>query len=65
MKIQTYTQDEIGDHDKNWIMFLTKKETGSRRKKIPAPRFLTFFSLADSDALVDEAGYSPPTPCCR
>ena len=36
--------------------------TGILQNNLPGPRFFKSFSLAASDALVDEAGYSPPTP---
>ena len=52
--------------------FVTMMNTTNRRKSLrgrfecsnykPGPRCLTIFSLAASAALVDEAGYSPPTP---
>jgi hypothetical protein len=61
----THTEDEVCNHYKYCdmrLLAMLQYYVGRTRIIRPGPRLLIIFSLAASDALVEDAGYSPPTP---
>lgn len=60
---ETYTEDKVCNHDEDCCGAVSFGYRPHKTTLIPGPRFDIIFSLAASLALVEDAGYSPPTPC--
>lgn len=60
---ETYTEDKVCNHDEDCCGAVSFGYRPHKTTLVPGPRFDIIFSLAASLALVEDAGYSPPTPC--